>query len=104
MVRFGRRGPDNLVSAREVGRLERKSQFLRTLQAPTTDILTFPRRRRCRVDKKTKKKIETLQKKLQNLRQQLAGAKRQTDEPGEVERLAAEVERCETEMKQLKEN
>lgn len=55
------------------------------------------------MDRKTKKKLELLSKKLQTLRQQLAGARRQTDEPGEVERLSAEVAAVETEMRRLRE-
>ena len=54
------------------------------------------------MDRKTKKKIEVLGRKLSTLRQQLAGARRQTDEPAEVERLAAEVGRVEDDLKRLK--
>ena len=43
------------------------------------------------VDKKAKKKLETTRQKIQKLQQQLAGAKSQDDEPGEVERLEAEI-------------
>ena len=56
------------------------------------------------MDRKTKKKLETLRRKLQTLRQQLAGARRQTDEPDEVEKLSAETAAVEAEMKRLKES
>jgi len=55
------------------------------------------------MDRKTKKKLDQLTKRLQTLRQQLAGARRQTDEPGEVERLAKEVEATEAEIRRLRE-
>ena len=54
------------------------------------------------VNKKIKKKIEVLRKKLDGLRRQLAGAKKQTDEPGEVGRLSAEVEQIESSLAELK--
>ena len=53
------------------------------------------------MDKKIKKKLETLKKKVQLLRQQLAGARRQTDDPGEVERIAADLARTESEIAKL---
>lgn len=43
------------------------------------------------MDKKVKKKLEVARQKIQKLEQQLAGAKSQNDEPGEVERLTAEI-------------
>ena len=43
------------------------------------------------MDKKTKERIDLLNKRLQKLRQQLSGAKKQMDEPGEAERLEAEI-------------
>ena len=43
------------------------------------------------MDKKAKKRIDLLNKRLQKLRQQLSGAKKQMDEPGEAERLEAEI-------------
>ena len=55
-----------------------------------------------KVNKKTKKKIEVLKKKLETLRRQLAGARKQTDEPGEVERLSAEVAQVEGSLTELK--
>lgn len=56
------------------------------------------------MDRKTKKKIETLNKKLSALRQQLAGARRQRDEPEEVEMLARQVADIEAELKRLKDS
>jgi cob(I)alamin adenosyltransferase len=54
------------------------------------------------MDKKAKKRIEVLQPKLQKLRMQLAGAKKQRDEPGDIERLEAEVAAVEKELRELK--
>ena len=69
--------------------------FVETFHQQTTELT---------VDRKTKKKLEVLRKKLGTLRQQLAGVRRQTDDPSEVERLAAETSKVEEEMKKLKEN
>jgi len=54
------------------------------------------------VDKKAKKRIDLLNKRLQKLRQQLSGAKKQMDEPGESERLEAEIGEVESELARLK--
>lgn len=54
------------------------------------------------MNKKIKKKIETLQKRMQKLRQQLAGAKQQDDEPGEIDRLEAEIASVTDEVENLK--
>jgi hypothetical protein len=54
------------------------------------------------MDKKIKKKLDVLNPKLQKLRQRLAGAKQQDDEPGEVQRLEAEIASLEDEVKRLK--
>lgn len=54
------------------------------------------------MDKKTKKKLDLANQKLQTLRQQLAGAKRQDDEPGEVQRLQAEIDAVMAEVAKLK--
>ena len=59
-------------------------------------------RRRCAVDKKTKKRIQTINKKLSVLRQALKGAKTQRDEPAEIARLEREVAKFETELESLK--
>lgn len=54
------------------------------------------------MDNKAKKKIQVLRQKLQKLQQQLSGAKQQNDEPGEVERLEAEMAAINTEIEKLK--
>ena len=54
------------------------------------------------MDKKTKKKLDILHQRLRKLRQRLAGAKKQEDEPGEVQRLEAEISTVETEVKRLR--
>jgi hypothetical protein len=54
------------------------------------------------MDKKVKKQLSLANQKLQKLRQQLSGAKQQNDEPGEVERLEAQIADLETEVKKLK--
>ena len=54
------------------------------------------------MDKKTKKRLEVLNQRLQKLRQRVAGARKQNDEPGEVERLEAEIDAVEKEINQLK--
>ena len=55
------------------------------------------------MDRKAKKKLDTLRKKLQVLKQQLAGAKKQPDDPGDIDRLGAEVAKLEGEIERLKE-
>lgn len=45
------------------------------------------------LNKKQKKQIDVAKKKIQNLQQQLAGAKAQPDDPQEVPRLEAEIEK-----------
>ena len=54
------------------------------------------------MDRKTKKRIQTVNKKLSILRQALKGAKTQLDEPEEVERLESEIGKCEAELASLK--
>ncbi|MDA1052119.1 MAG: hypothetical protein O3C40_16790 [Planctomycetota bacterium] len=54
------------------------------------------------MDKKSRKRIDICNQKLQTLRQQVAGAKAQDDEPGEVERLEAEIASLEAEVQKLK--
>jgi hypothetical protein len=54
------------------------------------------------MDKRSKKKLEVLRNRIQKLRQQLSGAKKQPDEPGEAERLAAEIASLEAEAAKLK--
>lgn len=54
------------------------------------------------MDKRSKKKLETIRNRIQKLRQQLAGAKKQPDEPGEAERLAEEIASLQAEAEKLK--
>ena len=54
------------------------------------------------MDKRIKKKLDTVHQHLQVLRQSLAGAKRQRDEAGEVERLTKEIAALEAEAQKLK--
>jgi len=54
------------------------------------------------MDKRIKKKLDTVHQHLQTLRQQLAGAKKQRDEAGEVERLTKEIADLEAEALKLK--
>jgi hypothetical protein len=54
------------------------------------------------MDRKIKKKIETLNKRIQKMRQQLSGAKQQEDEPGEVARLQQDIADAEAEVAKLK--
>ncbi|MCA9267550.1 MAG: hypothetical protein KDA41_03725 [Planctomycetales bacterium] len=53
------------------------------------------------MDKKAKKKIDTLRQQIQRLKQQLAGAKKQDDEPGEVARLEREISAAQQEVEKL---
>ena len=54
------------------------------------------------MNKKSKKKLETIRQRLQELRRRLAGAKRQDDEPGEVQRLEEQIAGLEAEAEKLK--
>lgn len=54
------------------------------------------------MDKKTKKRLEVARDRLQKLHRQISGAKEQNDEPGQVERLAAEIAKVESEIDRLK--
>ncbi len=54
------------------------------------------------MDKKIKKKLDVIHQRLNVLRQKLAGAKKQNDEPGEVERLEAEIKKLTAEADELK--
>lgn len=54
------------------------------------------------MDKKAKKRLDVIHHKLQQLRQSLAGAKKQDDEPGEVQRLQAEIAALEAEAAKLR--
>ena len=54
------------------------------------------------MDKKTKKKLHTLNQRLQQFRQQLAGAKKQVDDPSELETLQKRIAETEAEIAKLK--
>lgn len=54
------------------------------------------------MNKKVKKKMEALKTRIQKLQQQIAGAKQQSDEPGEVTRLEAELASAKEELETLK--
>ena len=54
------------------------------------------------MDKKAKKKIEVLRQRVKKLTLQLSGAKEQNDEPGEVERLEADIAGCLKQVEELK--
>jgi hypothetical protein len=54
------------------------------------------------MDKKNKKRIQTLNQRVQNLRQQLAGAKKQMDDPQEVKALEKQIADAEAELQKLK--
>ena len=54
------------------------------------------------MDKKAKKKIQTLNQRVQTLRQRLAGARQQADEPGEIQSLEKQIADAEAEIAKLK--
>ena len=54
------------------------------------------------MNKKSKKRLLVINKKLQNLRQQLSGAREQDDEPGEIQKIEADIDRFELEARELK--
>jgi hypothetical protein len=54
------------------------------------------------VDKKAKKKIDSLHQRLQRLQQQLACAKKQQDESGEMALLQEQIADAEAELAKLK--
>jgi hypothetical protein len=53
------------------------------------------------MDKKIKKKIDSLQQRIQRLRQQLAGAKKQNDESGEAAVLESQLAAAAAELAKL---
>ena len=55
------------------------------------------------MDKKTKKKLQTLHQRIQKLRGQLAGAKQQMDDPHELRGLQDQLAKAEAELAKLKE-
>ncbi len=56
------------------------------------------------MDKKAKKKSQTLRQRLQKLRQQLAGAKGQVDDPGELRGLEKQIADTEAGLAKLHED
>ena len=55
------------------------------------------------MDKKDKKKLESLNKKLQLLKQRLAGEKRNHDDPASIPLLETEIAQLEEQVRKLKE-
>ncbi len=53
------------------------------------------------MDKKAKKKIDTLHKRIGQLQQRLSGARKQMDDPQEVERLEAQIRAAEADLERL---
>ena len=56
------------------------------------------------MDKKAKKKIQTLNQRIQKLRSQLAGARQQMDEPGELKGLEDQLAAAEAELAKVKQS
>lgn len=54
------------------------------------------------MDKKAKRKIQTLNERIQKLRQQLAGARKQADDPAELKALERQIAEAEAEVAKLK--
>jgi uncharacterized coiled-coil DUF342 family protein len=54
------------------------------------------------VDKKAKKKIDTLHQRIQRLRQQLAGARKQQDDSAETAALVRQIAEAEAEIERLR--
>jgi DNA-binding FrmR family transcriptional regulator len=54
------------------------------------------------VDKKIKKKIDTLHQRIQHLRSQIAGAKKQLDDSAELKNLEKQLAAAEAELAKLK--
>jgi hypothetical protein len=55
------------------------------------------------MDKKQKKRIQTLRERIQTLQQRLAGAKKQMDDPDEVKNLERQMAAAEAELAKAKE-
>lgn len=55
------------------------------------------------LNKKQKKQIEANRKKIASLEQQLAGARNQPDDPNEVPRLEADIEKLRVEIREINE-
>jgi hypothetical protein len=56
------------------------------------------------MDKKSQKKIDTLNQRIQALRRQVAGARKQLDDPAELKILEQQLAAAETELAKVKEN
>lgn len=56
------------------------------------------------LNKKQKKQADAARKKITSLEQQLAGARDQPDDPGEVPRLEAEIEKLRAEIRAINES
>ncbi len=54
------------------------------------------------MDKRTKKKIYTLNQRIQRLHQQLAGERQQMDDPQELKNLQGQLTAAEAELAKLK--
>ncbi len=54
------------------------------------------------MDKKAKKKIQTLNTRLQKLHQQIAGSRKQMDDPDELVGLEQQIADAETELAKIK--
>lgn len=54
------------------------------------------------MDKKTKKRLEVLRQKQEKQQKLLKDAKAQTDEPGEVQKIEAELEAIKVEIAELR--
>jgi len=54
------------------------------------------------MDKKIKKKIDTLHQRIQNLRLQIAGAKKQMDDQAELKNLEKQLAAAEAELGKIK--
>jgi len=54
------------------------------------------------MDKKLKKKIQTLNQRIQTLRRQLAGAKKQMDDPREVHAIEQRLAEAEAELARVR--
>ena len=71
-----------------------------------TGVLPYPphfnSERLTPMDGKAKKRIQVLRKRIEKLQLQLSGAKQQNDEPGEVERIEAEIADVLAEIEKLK--
>ena len=56
------------------------------------------------MDKKAKKRLQTLNQRVQKLRQQLAGSRQQMDDPDELKGLEEQLAAAEAEIVKIKES